>query len=477
MRSDRTLVLGAAVLAALSLAPAAAEDQKDWWSWGADLRLRQKFIGNVGLNDDSDTADRTLQRYRARLWGQITPIDGFEANARLMWEGRHYNKPDADAWPFAGFETWYDGALLFDTLNLNFKRIGGSPLSLKVGRQDVIFGNGWLILDGTPLDGSRTLYFDAARATYAAEPIGTTFDLIYLNNDANTDRFPQQLNDEIEDQIEQGEIGAILYARNKSLLKDWDLDGYFIYKDNDAQLYPDRSPPTLRINNGNPGPSPSDDGEVYAFGVRADGKLTPNWALRAEAVYEWGERAGSDMPDADLEAFGFNGRVTYHFLDELANRLHLGYEFLSGDDPDTDDNELFDPLWGRWPQWSELMVYQWPLDSRVGEATNLQRLNVGWGMKPHPTTEVTLDYHALWADEENARSSGQNVNLSQTGDFRGHLFAGWVKTKLDKHVAGHLVAEYFTPGDYYADGTPVAKKKAYRQDDSFFVRAEVMLTW
>ena len=94
-------------------------------------------------------------------------------------------------------------------------------------------------------------------------------------------------------------------------------------------------------------------------------------------------------------------------------------------------------------------------------------------MKAHPTTEVTLDYHALWADEENARISGQNVNLSQTGDFRGHLFAGWVKTKLDKHVAGHLVAEYFDPGDYYADGTPL-KKKAYRQDDSFFVRAELI---
>ena len=130
--------------------------------------------------------------------------------------------------------------MLFDALNLNFKRIGGSPLSLKVGRQDIIFGNGWLILDGTPLDGSRTIYFDAARATYAAEHIGTTFDLIYLNNDADTDRFPQQLNDAIEDQIEQDEQGVILYARNKSLVKDWDLDGYFIYKDNDAQLYPDR---------------------------------------------------------------------------------------------------------------------------------------------------------------------------------------------------------------------------------------------
>jgi len=82
---------------------------------------------------------------------------------------------------------------------------------------------------------------------------------------------------------------------------------------------------------------------------------------------------------------------------------------------------------------------------------------------------VTLDYNALWADEENARTPGQTAAfLSRDGSFRGHLFAGWVKTKLDKHVSGHLVAEYFTPGDYYADN---------RQDDSYFVRAEVVLAW
>ncbi len=457
MKSDRTLALGAALLAALSFAPATAEESKDWGSWGADLRLRQVFIGNVGLNDDGLTADRTFQRYRARLWGQVAPTEGFEANARLIWEGRHYNKPDV-------YDDWYSGAVLFDSLNVNFKGIAGSPLSLKLGRQDVILGNGWLVLDGTPIDGSRTIYFDAARAGYVAEPIGTTFDLIYVNNSADTDRFPQQLNDDPEDQIEQDEEGVILYARNKSLVKDWDLDGFFIWKSNDEVLYPDRTPQTLRINNGAPFPSQSDDGEVYALGVRADGKLTQNWGVRAEAAYEWGDRY-----DADLRAFGFNGRVTYSFLDALANRIHGGYEFLSGDDPDTDDSELFDPLWGRWPQWSELMVYQWPLDSRVGEATNLHRLNVGWAMKPHPTTEVTLDYNALWADEENARTPGQTAAfLSRDGSFRGHLFAGWVKTKLDKHVSGHLVAEYFTPGDYYADN---------RQDDSYFVRAEVVLAW
>ncbi len=43
--------------------------------------------------------------------------------------------------------------------------MGGMPLTATVGRQDIIEGVGWLVMDGTPLDGSRTVYFDAARFT------------------------------------------------------------------------------------------------------------------------------------------------------------------------------------------------------------------------------------------------------------------------------------------------------------------------
>lgn len=445
-------MLCGALTAALGLTSVAAKPAGDILDWGADLRLRQIYIDNVGLNANSPTADRNFQRYRARLWGQAAPNDQFEASARLMWEGRHYGQP-------AAFDDWYSGGILFDQLLLNFKQIGGSPLSVKAGRQDIILGNGWLVLDGSPIDGSRTIYFDAVRATYRAESLGTTVELIYLDQSADTGRFPQALNGEVEDQTEQDERGLILYLRNDTLVPDSKLDLYFIQKRND----PNRTPGNIRINNGAPFPSPSDDGTVNSIGARIDGNLAPNWAIRAEAAGQWGDRN-----DRDVSAFGFNGRATYAFADPLANRLHLGYEYLSGDKPGTRDNEAFDPLWGRWPQWSELMIYQWPLETRVGEATNLHRLNLGWAIKPHATTEVTLDYNALWADQQSTRTAAQLANLSQDGTFRGHLWAAWAKTRLNRHLSGHLVAEYFAPGDYYA---------AHRRDDSLFFRAEVMLAW
>ncbi|QGU31543.1 alginate export family protein [Thermochromatium tepidum] len=458
-KNNSLLAFGLGATLTLACSAVAAEQTSGPFKWGADLRLREVWIDNVGLDADSPTGDRTFQRYRGRLWGSYAFGDQFEAGARLMWEGRHYQDPPSSNWPVPGFETWYSGGVLFDQITITAKEIGGAPLSLKLGRQDIMLGNGWLVLDGTPLDGSRTLYFDAARATYELRSLGTTLDLISIDQSADTGRFPPSLNGEVEDQTEQHETGVILYGRNRSLIEGTDLDGYFIYKHNRPNL----TSRNLRINNGTPFASASDSGDLYAAGLRTDSKLTPNWSVRAETAYEWGTRN-----ERDLSAFGFNSRLTYSLNDTLKNQVHADFEYLSGDDPDSAKDQAFDPLWGRWPQWSELMIYQWPLESRVGEATNLRRFNLGWIAQVHPTTQLLIDYHALWANEQSTRTAAQRVNLSGDGDFRGHLFTAWLKGKFTKNVSGHLVAEYLRPGDYYAEN---------RRNDSFFIRAELNLSW
>ncbi len=478
-RGTAALAAGAlCALGALTTLPAAADIKFGDFSVGGDLRLREVYVGYIGLNQDSLTptgrslgvsnplANRVFQRYRIRGWGQWAPSEHFALGARLMYEGRHYTLPPTEIGRLLvpGFQPWYVGGILFDGLTLDFKKIFNTGLSLKAGRQDIIFGNGWLVLDGTPIDGSRTIYMDAARATYAWDAMKTTIDLVYINNAPNTDRFPKPLNGTIEDQIEQWEQGAILYVRNKSF-KDTELDGYLIYKEN----RPNYTILNRRVNNGYPFSSTSDDGQVYAVGARIDTKFTPNWSLRAEAAGEWGANSvNQNVPSENISAFGFNGRLGYAFNDKLANKLHLDFEYLSGDDPNTSTNEAFDPLWGRWPQWSELMIYQWPLESRVGQATNLYRLNLGWSAKLLPTTEFLLDYHALWADQQSVRNTAQFFNISHDGTFRGHLFTGWVKSKFNKWLSGHLVAEYLAPGDYYAEN---------RRNGSYFLRAEVVVAF
>jgi hypothetical protein len=243
---------------------------------------------------------------------------------------------------------------------------------------------------------------------------------------------------------------------------DTDLDAYYFYKDNvrtaGVRANGDRA------NNGFIIPlaaDPSDDGHVHALGGRAESQVAPTWKLRGELVFEQGARNGRD-----LRAFGFNSRATRALGGDWNQRLHVGYEYLSGDDPGTARNEAFDPLWGRWPQWSELYgPYTYGMETRTGETTNLSRLNLGWAAKVHPTTEVSVDYHALYADENSKCGS---AGFSCADKFRGHLLAAWARAKFNKHVAGHLMAEYFWPGDYYV---------APKGDNAYFLRAELFLTY
>ncbi len=444
-----------ALICALFLLPQAgwSADPAPAWSGGAEVRLREVGINNANALDDANaSAERHFQRYRLRAWGQYQPDAVWTVNGRLMWEGRHYDEPG-----IASFETWYDGAVMFDNLYVKAERPGGLPVSLKLGRQDIILGNGWLMLDGTPLDGSRTFYFDALRATWRNGL--NTLDTILLRQNPRT---RLTLDGSEEDQTEQNETGLVLYLRNRHSV-DTDLDVYYFRKDA-SPATGSRSGGTVRANNGFIFPvaaDPSDDGHVNAIGGRVETQYSPTWKLRAEAAAEWGKRNGADM-----RGFGCNGRATRSLGGAWNNRINLGYEYLSGDDPNTARNEAFDPLWGRWPQWSELYgPYTYGAETRTAETTNLHRFNLGWVAQVHPKAELSLDYHALFADENSKCGS---AGFSCGDNFRGSLYTAWLRVKYDKHVSGHLLAEYFTPGDYYV---------APKGDNAYFLRAELNLTY
>ena len=446
------------LVASLLLAAGAVARADDRFTLSGDLRLRHTILANVGLRDADPNADRTFQRTRLRLRADAALTGPIRATARLLWEGRHYTKPDGDAWPVAGFEAWYDGALLFDLLALELKRPGGLPFVARVGRQEIVLGDGWLVQDGTPIDGSRTGYFDAVRLTFGSVSAGRTVDLVVLDQSADTGRFPRALLGGTEDQLEQGERGAILWARDERLVKGAKLDGYVVWKDARTNA----TPGNVRVNNGAPFPSPSDSGEVLTLGGRAETVLVPGWDARVEGAAQRGRRNGRD-----LRSFGVTGRVARSFGPGRRHRAHLGFEHLSGDDPASGRDEAFDPLWGRWPQWSELLIYQWPLDSRVGEATNVRRLGAGLLLNLGADSSLGLDLHHLRADERSTRYATQAANIGG-GRSRGLLVTGQWRKAFDAHVSAHLHAEYFRPGDFYA---------AHRRDASYFVRAELNLAF
>jgi hypothetical protein len=166
---------------------------------------------------------------------------------------------------------------------------------------------------------------------------------------------------------------------------------------------------------------------------------------------------------------GVNAQLAYHFNDKLKNSVRVEYEYLSGDDPDTATNEQFDPLWGRWPQWSELLAYTVALENRPGEFTNLQRFALGWTAFPTKKAEVRANYHLLFAAQKDSYENGANAGFfSNDSSFRGQLLTGWFIYKFNEHVSSHVVAELFFPGSFYSDA---------RNETAGFFRYQLEFTW
>jgi hypothetical protein len=434
-----------------------AKQPAPWLKFNGDIRLREIFAPNLVL----DQEDRHFQRFRFRLGATVTPVENIDINARAVWEPRHYCEPDRRAQVREGeyIDEWTLNEVIIDKLNVHWKNIGGLPLAIKAGRQDLIFGNGWLVLDGTPLDGSRTIFFDAVRATLELKDIDTTVDLVYIDQHADSDRWFEPFGDEDFHNIEQDEKGAILYVTNKSI-ENTQIDGYFIYKKDQPDI--GTEPGDVRAGHLAPWQTGT-HGEIYTYGARVLGNVGENWKYRGEFAQQFGHKSG-----AALCAWGVNTRLEYHFNDEHKNSLHAGYEFLSGDDPDTDGkNEQFDPLWGRWPQWSELLAYGVALENRPGEFTNLHRLNMGWNCVPMEKLTFRADYNLLFTDEKAAYGT-RGATFNPDSCFRGQLWTAVLGYKFNEHINGHLVGELFCPGDWYGDD---------RNDAAALLRYELTFAW
>jgi hypothetical protein len=419
-----------------------------WFRWGADIRFRDEYINGAGLNHHSPARgtkgdELNYQRYRPRWWATLTPAKDIDLNMRIMWEGRHWSAPD-------GTPEWVQGGVLMDILNLKLTNVGGSPLTMTLGRQDLMLGDGWLVMDGTPTDGSRTFFFDAARFTYDAKNINTTIDAIYIQQSGRgNDVCPPLLDDRTgppaRNVIEQDERGVILWAANKSI-KNTEIDGYYMYKDSE------------------PIASDGDDGHIHTFGARVAGDATDHWRYRAEGAYEFGSNRNQYV-----RAFGLNSGLTYLLKDKWNNQWRaVQYEYLSGDDPHSrGTNEAFKLLWGRWTRWNEIIGYGWSAtkEGRARDLTNMHRLTTGWSLNPVPKVELAADYHLLFAAENTFAGT---AGFSEAGAFRGQLVTLLAKFDITKHLKAHILQEYFFPGNYYA---------APRDDPGVFLRGELYFTW
>lgn len=399
-----------------------AQDQniakKLQFSFSERVRLTS-FDNAISLNNESDIW--AFSRYRTILGMKYLPNKNIELKLQFGNEARIWLSPDTKKSKF--------DEIFVDQLYFKWKNIAKLPLELTIGRQNIMLDEGFICLDGQPLTGSRSAYFNAVKGVYSInERNNVTAFISYI---PQSDNLLPIINEDSSPIIleEQENTGVGLYY--KSNIKNSKLSVYYFNK-------------TTYENNNFPVES-----QINTFGARLKQALLKDLSITAEPAYQFGKSG-----DFDRGAFGGYFHLDYNVKGKIPviNNFSLGGFYLSGDDPTTEKHEGWDPLWSRWPKWSESYIYTLIVENagKVAYWSNISSLNFTVNGTLSEKMSFKGSYYHLWALEDNT-----SAFCDGSGKTRGDLLTLKLNYKIDKNWSGHLLWENFTPGNFYpssADG-------------------------
>jgi hypothetical protein len=377
-------------------------------------RFRFESWDNAVSLDETAGDSAAYTRNRTTLGLSWKPLKNLEVLGKFTNEFRVFLAPKTTAF------NWNE--VFFDNLYAKWTVPGRVPVTVTAGRQDINLGEGFVIADGTPGDGSRSYYFNALRID-AGLAKGHTLTAFAHATEA-TDRYLPVINPVPRPLAEQPERGlALYYAGAFGRTK---VDAYAVHKTTEAtSLLPTAT-------------------RTETFGARAVAPLAKRLALTAEGAFQTGS-----FGDAGRSAFGTIAHLDYDLAGALGflKSLVLGGILLSGDDPATPRMEGWDPIFSRWPKWSEGYIYTFTRESRPSYWSNLSSL------------------YAQLAFDLGARSDGHIMVMPMgaghaqpgefpggTGLYRGTLYRARLNTKISKYMTGRVIWEHLEPGSFYFPG-------------------------
>jgi hypothetical protein len=417
MRHLSTLLLLFA-LAATSLA-AETTATAPVWKYGGDLRVRYYDMQNIWDWNYYDDADHwAALRLRTRVWASVDLERGVKGLIRLAnqnWGEGVTDQRDAlnDRWEQDGKSS----KVFVDAAYIEVDHLFDLPANLRLGRQSLSYGTGFVVFDGQSHVGSTATYFDGARLRLTPGA-NLTADLIYLIDQEN--RRDESLPDDIVLMglyLTQSQCGGELYA----LRRVDDLLGK----------------------------------DIWLTGARFARTL----ADRLDLSLEVGLQHGNAAPGVDQKAWGTKLEAGYAVS---GWRPFVSYVGMSGDDPATlGVRERWDVFYGGWPQFGEHLAWTYinlgpgngitrydPTyaqgSSVPGEAvySNLLMPSVGLEVKPHPRFTAKASWSWLRADRTAPGIDDEIGTYAQLN----------ARYTYSKNLAFSVYGGYLDPGKALGDG-------------------------
>ncbi len=450
--------LTAAFLALFATPCASAEEESPFeFDAGADLRIRQEVMHNIpqlpgggmiGRPGVKRANTKNQMRFRPRVWAQLKAGDNWRIYGRLADEFRAgiVQSTHATTWP---------GEVVVDNLYIEGKNLLEGRFSwfdsidLWAGRQDMyrLYGLDHIFVDGTSGDGSRSTYADMIRlAVHFDEK--TTLDLFAL---FNKDREYMRLG------TERSRRGTQLtgFGGNDTEMDDWGFGAILSTKLSfvDSQFFAIRKDTASFSRRGVKHPRR----EVNLFGV----KLVPKWTKNFSTPLELMAQVGENGRGESLTAWAAYAGVAWKKNDAAEGDwkpfASAGVLALSGDrDAAAQDGgrHAWDPMWYRGVDDSEMMLYGSTYG--VGWWSNMYNVKGTLGVEFSRRHAASVMAGPMFAQAKDGLGGGDGMYkgfLAQARYDFPLILAD--KSKGERfELFGHVLAEWFAPGDYFDTDKP-----------------------
>lgn len=424
---------------------------------GGDIEVRGIWQKDLDLDSSKGTPSVADFYYQiARVYVSADLTDDVNAYVRFI-NDRFWGDNYAGSWYSLGAVPNVDANdVNIDLAYITLNNIYGYSADLRIGRQELKCGEGFLIGDGV-----NDIYVNVTGKTFAyVRGPRKAFDAIRL-----TSRYESHTLDLFTAKIEETYGGATVFPFY--VYNDADVYGVnWNYNAGDRGIYDVGLFHTVQNVNAYDNISKvKGDNTTTALALRGEIAIpvASTLKLKGEVVKQWGEVAnvgpsGSDVKKVKRDAWGGYVEGEYAFETTYEPYVGLGYIYLSGDkknkkvstDPlDPGKWEGFDPMFTS-ETYGEIADFVYG----GGRMTNAKIWKVSAGLNPVEKLNVDLTYYTIdtaekvWTGTEYANKNvGDEYDLTLTYDYT-------------EDVSFSLCYATFKPGKFWKDIFGNSKMKA-----------------
>ncbi|PIQ90766.1 MAG: hypothetical protein COV71_02735, partial [Candidatus Omnitrophica bacterium CG11_big_fil_rev_8_21_14_0_20_41_12] len=382
---------------------------------GADQSiLKQTFLmSQVRLRVDADLTDNvaaTVRLINERVW-----------NGQMDTKAAGSNNGDID----------------LDLAYVTLKEFLYSPLTLTIGRQEIAFGNSFIIGNSKiagasstiPTDLTERKAFDAIRATLNYDPL--VVDLVYA-------------------QVKQ----AMTTDRNTTSLTGINA-AYALNKNTDVSVYY-----WLKKDNNLPVATGSRTDQLSTIGALISNSSIANLTTSLEAAYQFGRNTQSATGQKRHNAWALQAMADYTFANvKTTPMIGFSWTYLSGGKTGGTRNQGWDPMF--YDQRLNNIVYT------ILPFSNMNAINLKGSMKPVDDVTVSAVYGFYQTTQKNSTmytgpntyNNGTNYTTAGTytgKEYLGSALDGTITYDYTEDVQFGLTAGLFAPGNALTDNAGTA---------------------